>query len=130
MKESSQGRNCVRIPESISQQPARSVPSPVYHLNNTPSPHIYFQNLADNFWITPRNPKSAKKHRRFLRVSMHVENGIRYKRRFDRGPHSVDAHNRSPVKDGRNQRGDAGRLASFNRGALSAVKRRKRVAQK
>src|ERR1035438_320820 len=37
------------FPGPISQEPARSVPSPSDDLINTPTPLIYFQNLADNF---------------------------------------------------------------------------------
>jgi hypothetical protein len=37
------------FPGPISQEPARSAPSPVDDLINTPTPSIYFQNLADNF---------------------------------------------------------------------------------
>ena len=37
------------FPGSISQEPARSGPSPSDDLINTPYPPIYFQILADNF---------------------------------------------------------------------------------
>ena len=37
------------FPGPISQEPARSVSSPSNYLINTPTPLLYFQNLADNF---------------------------------------------------------------------------------
>jgi hypothetical protein len=43
------GGSCAHVSESISQEPARSVPSPSNDLINTPTPSIYFQILADNF---------------------------------------------------------------------------------
>ena len=52
------GKSCARVPGSISQEPARSGPSPGYHLINTPTLLYIFPNPCRSFLNRLGNPKS------------------------------------------------------------------------